>query len=86
MFILARKSSFVVDPWNVHILNDDWHTFEEVVLQVARATGCSFEQAFEITFEAHTYGEAVCFSGPKARCEKVAGVLREIDLGVRLAP
>lgn len=85
-FPLERNSTFVVDPWNVHLLNDDWHAFEEVVLQVAKATGCTFEQAFEITFEAHTYGEAVCFTGPRGKCEGVASVLREIDLGVRLSP
>ena len=85
-FPLERNAAFVVDPWNVLLLNDDWHTFEEVVFQVAKATGCTMEQALEIAFEAHTYGEAVCFTGPKGKCEGVAGVLKEIDLGVRLAP
>jgi ATP-dependent Clp protease adapter protein ClpS len=77
-------SSFVIEPWNVILLNDDWHTFDEVIIQLIKATGCSPEKALEIALEAHNEGEAVCFTGHKERCEHVASILEEIDLGVRI--
>jgi len=81
---LERNSTFVIEPWNVVLLNDDWHTFEEVIVQLVKAIRCSLEQAESIAWEAHSKGEAVCYSGPRERCELVAGILEEIDLRVRL--
>jgi ATP-dependent Clp protease adapter protein ClpS len=79
-----RSSTFVIDPWDVVLLNDDVHSFEEVVAQVNKATGCGLDMAHEITMKAHTEGEAVCYTGPRERCEHVASVLEEIGLRVRL--
>jgi ATP-dependent Clp protease adaptor protein ClpS len=82
--VLEETSTLVIEPWNVILLNDDWHTFDDVISQLMLATGCSAEQAAQIAMEAHNTGEAVCYSGPRERCELVAEVLEEIDLGVRL--
>ncbi len=82
--LLEETLTFVVEPWNVILLNDDWHTFDEVIGQLMKATGCSADKAAAIAMEAHTSGEAVCFSGPRERCELVASILEEIELGVRL--
>lgn len=82
--ILDRHSTVVIEPWNVILLNDDWHTFDEVILQLIKATNCSRQEAENIAWEAHTKGEAICFSGPRERCEHVASILEEIDLGVRI--
>ncbi len=71
-------------PWNVILYNDDVHSFDEVILQVQKATGCSLERAAAITFEAHNNGKAVCFTGPLERCEIVAAKLQEIRLNVTL--
>jgi ATP-dependent Clp protease adaptor protein ClpS len=68
----------------VILLNDDWHTFDEVILQLVKAIKCSPQKASEIALEAHATGEAVCYSGPKERCEHVASILEEIELGVRI--
>lgn len=81
---LEIPSIFVIEPWNVILLNDDWHTFDEVILQLMRATGCSRQKAEDIAWEAHTKGDAICFSGPRERCEHVAQILKEIELRVRL--
>lgn len=80
----TKNAAFVIEPWNVILVNDDWHTFEEVILQLMKATGCSIEKAQEITWKVHTEGEAVCYSGPRERCELVAAILEEIYLRVRL--
>jgi ATP-dependent Clp protease adaptor protein ClpS len=79
-----EESTLVIEPWNVILLNDDWHTFEDVIIQLVRATGCSVERAEAIAWEAHSKGEALCYTGPKERAELVASILEEIDLAVRL--
>ena len=69
-------------PWIVILYNDDYHGFDEVILQVQKATGCSLEEAVRITEEAHDTGRAIAFSGAHEECERVAGVLRQIRLQV----
>jgi ATP-dependent Clp protease adapter protein ClpS len=71
-------------PWRVILYNDDWHGFDEVVVQVQRATGCNLERAVAITYEAHTQGRAVAYEGSKEKCHRVAAVLREIRLQVEI--
>ncbi len=71
-------------PWMVILFNDDFHAFDAVVAQVQKATGCSPGEAFQITYTAHTNGQAVAYVGDKAQCEEVAKVLGEIDLRVTL--
>jgi ATP-dependent Clp protease adapter protein ClpS len=46
----------------VLLFNDDWHTFDEVIAQLIKATNCSFEKARSLTFEVHVKGKAVVFS------------------------
>ena len=67
-------------PYFVILYNDDFHTLDQVVLQVQKATGASASDAFEITMQAHTNGKAVCYSGDHDECAKVANILREIKL------
>ena len=31
-------------PLTVILFNDDWHTFDEVIVQLMKAVNCSFEQ------------------------------------------
>jgi ATP-dependent Clp protease adapter protein ClpS len=71
-------------PWMVILFNDDSHAFDVVVAQVQKATGCSPGEAFQITYTAHTNGQAVAYVGDRAQCEEVAKVLGEIDLRVTL--
>lgn len=77
-------SKDILDPYNVIILNDDYHTFDEVINQLIKAIRCDVDTAAKIAMEVHTTGEAVCFSGPFERCELVASILEEIGLGTRL--
>ena len=64
----------------VLLFNDDWHSFEEVITQLLKATGCTFEQARDYTFEVHVKGQSIVFTGPMSRCLKVSSVLEEIAL------
>ncbi len=79
-----ETARFIIEPWQAILLNDDWHTFDEVIYQIVKATGFSADRAEKIVWEAHTKSEAICYTGPRERCEHVASVLAEIKLGVRV--
>jgi ATP-dependent Clp protease adaptor protein ClpS len=64
----------------VILFNDDWHSFEEVITQLIKATKCTFEQARDHTFEVHVKGQSIVFNGPMSNCLKVSSVLEEIAL------
>jgi ATP-dependent Clp protease adaptor protein ClpS len=64
----------------VILYNDDWHSFEEVITQLMKATSCTFEQARDYTFEVHVKGQSIVFNGPMTNCLKVSSVLEEIPL------
>lgn len=62
------------------LFNDDFHTFEEVSIQLMKATRCSFNRGMELALEVHRKGRAIVFSGHLERCEAVAMVLGQIAL------
>jgi ATP-dependent Clp protease adaptor protein ClpS len=64
----------------VILYNDDWHSFDEVIMQLMKATSCSFEQARDHAFEVHVKGSSVVFNGSMSNCLKVSSVLEEIAL------
>lgn len=68
----------------VLLFNDDWHTFDEVINQIIKATKCSFETARSLTFEVHVKGKAVVFSGDMRECLEVSSVLQEIGLHTQI--
>lgn len=70
--------------WRVILYNDSVHRFEDVVLWIQKATGCSLEVAEDVTLTAHRLGRAVCFQGSKDKCQRVAGSLRSHGLQVEV--
>jgi ATP-dependent Clp protease adapter protein ClpS len=66
--------------YRVILYNDDWHSMDEVVLQVQKATACDLETAVRIVLEVHANGRGVCYRGGADDCHRVARVLREIRL------
>jgi ATP-dependent Clp protease adapter protein ClpS len=68
----------------VILFNDDFHTFEEVISQIMKATKCSFIEARDKTFEVHVNGKAVVFSGDLEDCLRVSGILEEILLHTQI--
>jgi ATP-dependent Clp protease adapter protein ClpS len=71
-------------PFRVILYNDDWHSMDEVVNQLQKATGCTVEKAVNITLEVDARGRGVCYHGDRDNCHRVAGVLREIRLQVEV--
>lgn len=78
--IVEDKKTTVKVESRVILFNDDWHTFEEVISQIIKATNCSFEEARDKTFEVHIKGRAIVFNGSIPSCLKVSGILEEIAL------
>jgi ATP-dependent Clp protease adaptor protein ClpS len=68
----------------VILFNDDWHTFDDVIDQLMKATNCSFTEARDKTFEVHIKGKAVVYTGEMADCLKVSGILEEILLHTQI--
>lgn len=67
-------------PWRVILFNDDVHTFEEVINQLVKATGCTTKQAEAWAWEVHTKGKAAVYEGDFEDCFQVQSILREIQL------
>ncbi|MCS7000356.1 MAG: ATP-dependent Clp protease adaptor ClpS [Bacteroidota bacterium] len=67
-------------PAKCILYNDDWHTFDEVIAQLVKATGCSVEEAESLTWEVHTRGKAAVYEGPLSDCLRVSSILEEIAL------
>ena len=72
------------NPWQVLLFNDEVHSIDEVILQIQKATGYSLEKAIELTLRVHQNGKALIFVGDKPECEKVAAVLKQIQLIVQM--
>ncbi len=68
------------DPWKVILYNDEIHSFDEVILQLIKATGCSTEDAARAAWQAHMMGKAMAYQGTFDECFRVQGVLHEIQL------
>jgi ATP-dependent Clp protease adaptor protein ClpS len=82
----ADLENWLAGPWVVILFNDDWHGFDEVILQLQKATGCSEQRAEQIAMEAHTQGRAIAYEGTAEECKRVAAVLREIRLECEAEP
>ncbi len=81
----------LLPPYNLVLENDDYHSFEFVVVVLCKALGYSVERAYEFVLEAHTTGRAVVWTGAKEVAElKLEQVqtfheVRESD-GTKLGP
>ena len=67
-------------PWRVILYDDDIHTFDEVIVQLIKATGCSEQQAERHAFTVDSMGKDCVYQGDFFECFQVQGVLREIQL------
>jgi ATP-dependent Clp protease adapter protein ClpS len=70
----------ITTPWKVVLYDDDIHTFEEVIAQLMKATGCSLAKAETLTWQVHNEGKAIVYEGDFEECLKVDSVLKEIQL------
>lgn len=89
---LPRKQENLYDlsqmePWRefaVTLYNDEDHSMDEVVGQLMKALQCTPLRAQRLMLEAHTKGQAVVAIAGKPKANRIATVLRQIDLRVIL--
>jgi ATP-dependent Clp protease adapter protein ClpS len=67
-------------PWRVILYNDEVHTFEEVINQLMKATGCSRGKAEDLAHTVDEKGKADVYEGTFEECFDVQQVLKEIEL------
>jgi ATP-dependent Clp protease adaptor protein ClpS len=67
-------------PFKVILYNDDWHSFDEVIVQLIKAIQCNVEQARAFAFEVHVKGLSMVYHGSLQKCLKVSSILEEIEL------
>ncbi|MFI5135744.1 MAG: ATP-dependent Clp protease adaptor ClpS [Chitinophagales bacterium] len=68
----------------VILLNDDYHSFEEVINQLVKAIHCTPQQGESMAWTVHTKGKCEVFHGPVEDCLHVSAVLEEIDLKTQI--
>ena len=68
----------------VILYNDDWHSFDEVILQIIKAIRCSNTEASKKALETHVNCKSVIFSGEFKDCLHVSSVLEEIALHTQI--
>lgn len=56
-------------PWNVVLLNDDDHSFEDVIAMLTALFGYPQEKGFQIAERVDREGRAVCFTTHKEHAE-----------------
>jgi ATP-dependent Clp protease adaptor protein ClpS len=68
----------------VILYNDDWHSFDEVILQIIKAIKCSNTEASKKALETHVNGKSIIFIGELKDCLRVSSVLEEIALHTQI--
>ena len=71
-------------PFKVVLYNDEEHTFDEVIMQLIKAVGCSFKEARSFAFEVHVKGKALVYTGDLPACLNVTSILEEIALNTQI--
>lgn len=70
--------------WKVILLNCNCHTFDEVIEQLMKALGCSTATASQLAYTADKFDSVTVFNGSKEDCDRVAYVLENIGLFVKV--
>ncbi len=82
--VAVEVEELVETAWRVVLYNDEVHTFEQVIVQLIKAIGCSMGTAEDMTWKVHLDGKALVFEGEFEDCLKVKSVLSEIGLIARI--
>lgn len=77
---VVQEDTAVETPWSVIVFDDDIHTFEEVIIQLMKAIGCTPQKGYEHALTIHTEGKDCVYQGDFFDCFRIQGVLKEIAL------
>lgn len=84
LLVEVLEEEEVAAAWRVLLFNDEVHTFEEVIGQIIKATGCGLAKAEQLTWQVHSEGKAQVYEGEFEECLRVESVLSEINLITRI--
>ncbi len=80
----------LLPPYNVILENDDYHSFEFVVMVLCKALGYSVERSVQYTLQAHETGQSVVWTGSKEvaelKLEQILTFHEERDDGRKFGP
>lgn len=68
------------ESFTLILFNDSYHSFDEVIDQIMKATGFGYDKAEAITMQVHNTGKAAVLSGELEKCLRAQSVLEEINL------
>ncbi|MBM3459974.1 MAG: ATP-dependent Clp protease adaptor ClpS [Armatimonadetes bacterium] len=79
---VGRGQGSELREWGVIVFDNPTNTWDEVILILQKATGCSHEEAYMETWEVHHLGKSLVHHGDNEECERVAAVIRTIGIKV----
>ncbi len=71
-------------PRQVVLFDCSCHMFDDVVLQITKATGCSDSQAVQYAKVAEQFGCVAVFNGSSVECNKVITILTSTGLNANV--
>jgi ATP-dependent Clp protease adaptor protein ClpS len=75
-----------VDEYIVIVFDNPVNTWDEVILILQKATGCSLEEAQQETWEVHYTGRSIVHHGDVEECRRAAAIIRTIGIEVAVEP
>jgi ATP-dependent Clp protease adapter protein ClpS len=66
----------------VIVFDNPVNTWEQVIQILQEATGCSFQEAYNETWEVHHQGRSVVHHGGLEECNRAAAIIRTIGIEV----
>lgn len=73
-------------PHSIILHDDAEHSQMAIVHQIRKAMHCCSAEAFYLAISVKEDGKAVIWSGGLERCEHIASIFEEINLGVSIIP
>lgn len=71
--------------WIVTVFNNDVNTYDEVMMILMAATGCSAQEAYIETWEIDHLGKAVVHQSSQDECKMAATIISEIGIDVEVS-
>ncbi len=72
--------------FRVVIIDNDYNTYEQVILICMEALGVDYLHAYRIALAVDSNGKAEVAQAPREEAERIAGIIRSIGIEVRVLP
>ena len=80
--LFDETSQSSLDEYVVIVFNNEVNTYDEVILILQKATGCTLEEAEMETWEIDHTGRSVVHHGDRSECERAAAIIATIGIQV----